>query len=177
MTAKRSSRGVSPSSFRQRGVVLVTSLIILLVMSLIGITAMQGVPLEERMAGHLRDATLASGAAEAALREAAEEIASWKAPPLPDDDAGSGVFTLGRFGATPQLGDLEGAAGVTGDAPGVLRGRRYAVEEYGFVPDDTQPESLANRVGVYYYGVTGLGFGSTKESRVLLQTVVPKRFN
>ncbi|MBE7526571.1 MAG: hypothetical protein HS120_02820 [Burkholderiales bacterium] len=52
----------------QRGAVLITGLIFLVILMLIGTTAMQGTLLEERMAGNLRDETLAFQAAEAALR-------------------------------------------------------------------------------------------------------------
>ncbi|MDV6344631.1 PilX N-terminal domain-containing pilus assembly protein [Nitrosomonas sp. Is37] len=54
---------------RQRGVVLATGLIFLVMMTLLGVTAMQTTMLEEKMAGNLRDETLAFQAAEAALRE------------------------------------------------------------------------------------------------------------
>ncbi len=54
---------------RQRGVVLVTGLIFLVMMTLLGVTAMQTTMLEEKMAGNLRDEILAFQAAEAALRE------------------------------------------------------------------------------------------------------------
>lgn len=55
---------------RQRGVVLVVSLMILLVMTVIGITAMQSSSLEERMAGNTKDHNLAFQATESAIRDA-----------------------------------------------------------------------------------------------------------
>lgn len=54
----------------QTGAVLVTSLLFLLVMSLLGLTAMNVAVLEEKMAGNLRDRGLAFQAAETALRSA-----------------------------------------------------------------------------------------------------------
>lgn len=54
----------------QAGAALITGLIILVLMSLIGITALRTTGLEERMAGHTRDRNLAFQAAEAALRNA-----------------------------------------------------------------------------------------------------------
>lgn len=54
----------------QRGAILIVSLLLLLVMTIIGVFAMRGTTLEERMAGNLRDRDLAFQAAEAALREA-----------------------------------------------------------------------------------------------------------
>ena len=50
------------------GAVLFVGLMMLLVMSLIAITSMQGATLEERMAGNTRDSVVALQSAEAALR-------------------------------------------------------------------------------------------------------------
>ncbi len=54
----------------QRGAALVISLIMLLVMTLIGITGMQTTVLEEKMAGNFKDKNVALQAAESALRDA-----------------------------------------------------------------------------------------------------------
>jgi len=69
--------------YRQRGVVLVVSLILLLVVTLLGITSMQGTVMEEKMAGNTRDRNLAFQAAESGLREAETFI--------------DGVVSLGNF--------------------------------------------------------------------------------
>jgi type IV pilus assembly protein PilX len=58
----------------QTGVVLVISLIILLLLTLIGLSAMQTTVLEERMAGNLRDKSLAFQTAESALRMAESSL-------------------------------------------------------------------------------------------------------
>lgn len=52
----------------QRGAVLIVSLIFLLLLTLIGTTAMRNTTLQERMAGNTRDTNLSLQAAEAALR-------------------------------------------------------------------------------------------------------------
>lgn len=54
----------------QSGVVLVVSLIMLLLLTLVGVTGMQTTSLEEKMAGNMRDKNLAFQAAESALKEA-----------------------------------------------------------------------------------------------------------
>lgn len=59
---------------RQAGVVLVISLIMLLLLTLIGISSMQTVIIEERMAGNMGDRNLAFQAAESALRHAEKFI-------------------------------------------------------------------------------------------------------
>jgi type IV pilus assembly protein PilX len=53
----------------QRGSALIVSLIILIVMTVLGLTAMSGSGLQEKMAGNNRDMALAFQAAEAALRD------------------------------------------------------------------------------------------------------------
>lgn len=61
---------------QQAGSALIISLILLLVMTILGITAMQSTTLQERMAGNMKDRHAAFQAAEAALREAEAVIAS-----------------------------------------------------------------------------------------------------
>ena len=58
----------SPAPSKQRGVVLIVSLVALLLMTMIGVTAMRDTGFQERMSGNLRDRNLAFQAAEAALR-------------------------------------------------------------------------------------------------------------
>jgi type IV pilus assembly protein PilX len=58
----------------ERGMVLVTSLALLLILTLLGISAMQTTTLEERMSGNISDRNIAFQAAEAALRDAEDEI-------------------------------------------------------------------------------------------------------
>ncbi|NOT10420.1 MAG: hypothetical protein HOP23_01055 [Methylococcaceae bacterium] len=77
----------------QSGVVLVVSLIMLLLLTLLGITGMQSTSLEEKMAGNMRDKNLAFQAAESALNAAETSLN----PPavLPAFvDAGTGGFYL-----------------------------------------------------------------------------------
>ena len=54
---------------RQKGSVLIVSMVMLFLLTLIGVTSMSSTSLEEKMAGNLRDQQLAFQAAEAALRE------------------------------------------------------------------------------------------------------------
>lgn len=54
---------------RQRGTALVVSLIILVVMTIIGLTSIQTTTMDEKMVGNMRDLGIALQAAESALRE------------------------------------------------------------------------------------------------------------
>lgn len=66
MMAKRPDE--TPFRQRERGSALAVALIFLLLMTLLGVSAMRGSNMQERMAGNLRDRNLAFQAAEAALR-------------------------------------------------------------------------------------------------------------
>ncbi len=65
---------------RQRGVVLVVAMLILLVITIVGVTSMQSTILEETMAGAVRDKHIAFNAAEAALREGENYLTSASLP-------------------------------------------------------------------------------------------------
>jgi type IV pilus assembly protein PilX len=67
----------------QRGAILIISLMFLVVLTMLALTTMGGITLEERMAGQYRDLNLAFQAAEAGVRDAERDI--WA--------SGAGVFT------------------------------------------------------------------------------------
>jgi type IV pilus assembly protein PilX len=71
----------SPGHVNQRGAILVVSLMMLLLLTIIGVTAMNTVTMEERMAGNLRDANLAFQGAEAALRDGESTLEALTAEP------------------------------------------------------------------------------------------------
>ena len=67
-TVRKSPNIRSPQ--KQHGAVLIVSLIMLLIVTLIAVSSMQGTVMEEKMAGNTRDRNLAFQTAESALREA-----------------------------------------------------------------------------------------------------------
>jgi type IV pilus assembly protein PilX len=81
----------------QAGVVLAISLIILLLLTIIGLSVTQTTALEEKMAGNLRDKSLAFQAAESALRIAELRLN----PPLPPN-----YFTAAGTAGTPVTAGL-----------------------------------------------------------------------
>ena len=84
----------------QSGVVLVISLIMLLLLTLIGVTAMQTTSLEEKMSGNLRDKNLAFQAAESALRAAENSLnPPYTGIPATFPNSGSGGF----YSSTPAI--------------------------------------------------------------------------
>ena len=73
----------------QKGAVLIVALLFLVVLTMLGITAMTGTTFEERMAGNARDTAIAMHSAEAALRAARDVVLGNRAP-----QGGSGASLL-----------------------------------------------------------------------------------
>jgi type IV pilus assembly protein PilX len=67
----------------QRGTALVTSLLLLLILTVVGVTAMQVTRMQERMAGNTRDLNMAFQGAEAGLRNGEDMIAAEAFAPAP----------------------------------------------------------------------------------------------
>lgn len=65
---------INPTSWQQRGAALITALIFLIILTLLGLTAMQTSSLEERMSGSARNRSLAIQAGEQTLRYAEQDI-------------------------------------------------------------------------------------------------------
>lgn len=83
----------TPVSFqrggRQRGVVLVVSLLMLMVLTLIGLAATRGTALEQRMAANQNDRDVAFEAAEAALRYGEGQLSAASQPVFANNTAGA----------------------------------------------------------------------------------------
>lgn len=67
---------------RQKGAVLIVSMLLLIIMTLLGLSSMRNTTLEEKMAGNSRDIQLAFNAAEAALRQAETYLQVASLPPF-----------------------------------------------------------------------------------------------
>ncbi len=89
----------------QSGVALVVSLLLLLIVTLIGVSGMQTTVLEEKMAGNFKDKNIAFQAAEAALREAEADAATLNGHTGMTSDCSGGLCYNGTNG-TP-LADME----------------------------------------------------------------------
>src|SRR5262245_4650753 len=96
MITRRTNEVCQPPA-RQRGTILVTSLLLLLVLTIIGVTAMQMSRMQERMAGNTRDLNLAFQGAEAGLRNGESLIRFQTARPDTSASAGSSFYTPGAI--------------------------------------------------------------------------------
>lgn len=167
---------------KQQGAVLVVSLIMLLVMTLIGLSAMRSTVLEEKMAGNYRDSNIAFQAAEAALRDSENDI---------EDCSGCtrnpSISGLTNFDASCTNGLCAGwtpggATAVWEDAAKVGN-----AVSYGLHTGATPPSGVAINPGYLIegktcmgagwasrkvcYRITSIGYGGTQNAQRLLQEV------
>ncbi len=171
--------GALPARIRrgQGGTVLVVSLIILLLMTLIGITAMNTTSLEEKMAGNSRDRNFAFQAAESALREAENNVqtlctTAFSCPGLTITPLDSLDFTTMTNANWVTNGREYGTAAK--DIAGVAADPRYIIELLQDVPDNRVLGKTFS--GGKYYRITARGTGSSDGATVILQATVVRRF-
>lgn len=169
---------------KNTGVALFISLVLLLVLTILGVSVVQTTSLEVRMARNEHDTLLAFEAAESALRDAEAELEAttsvfayndtgvgglWDMPDANDpnrweDDA---IWTDGRSIVAPTAVDA---------TPGQQQ-PRFIIEHIASVQRDEnayQQDNQYNATGgadsVDVFRVTALGFGGSPNSRVMLQT-------
>lgn len=181
----------SPS--HQRGVVLVLSLVILMAMTLIGITAMQSTSQEERMAKNVQQRNLAFQAAEYGLR-AGEKVLEAKVKVLEDahatdvdtpewshSEVDSRTYWTNYDWAAAQEADLDNTTNHLAEKP------RYVIEKKEFTESVIGTGNTQSRRGsikfdkkgasnsltlatVTNYRITSRGVGGVTDAVVILQT-------
>ncbi|MGM0517418.1 MAG: pilus assembly PilX family protein [Pseudomonadota bacterium] len=158
---------------KQAGSALIIGLLILLIITIIGVTTMQTTTLQEKMAGGLRDQDLAFQAAEAALRDAEQEIAPELTEPnwiydlgdLPDDLTAQSDAWWTSDSNTREV-DFE----IVATPP------RYVGEGEAFLRD-TLRIGTGPVTGRHIYRTTARGTGGTDNAEVILRTRYAKRYN
>jgi len=170
----------------QQGVVLVVTLIFLVILTLIGVTAMRSTIMEEKMAGNMRDRSLAFQAAESALRDSENFI--------------NGVAVITAFDGNngllcednPTCPEPDYAAAATWSAansrqyagggttiPGIFTQPRYIIKFLGRSASTAASGGVGTISGygkptfapqVSYFKVTTRGVGQSPNSQVVLQT-------
>ncbi|MEO0574909.1 MAG: PilX N-terminal domain-containing pilus assembly protein [Pseudomonadota bacterium] len=168
---------------RQRGVVMVIALIALLLMSLIGTTAMRSSTMQEKISGNLRDQDLAFQSAEAALHNAEAYVSSLTT--LSQFSNANGLYTTGNapdvYAAWPT-----GARKYTGfeTVSDVAAPPEYIIEIRGIVEDSVNTSlNLSGGYGVssgtgdvYIFKIHAKGTGLSDNARVILRTNFARRF-
>ncbi|MEE9338933.1 MAG: PilX N-terminal domain-containing pilus assembly protein [Methylococcaceae bacterium] len=155
---------------KQSGVVLVVSLIVLLLLTLIGVSGMQTTALEEKMASNSRDQNIAFQAAEAALRageifiEDAVSSDRTNFTTSPSNANGLHLKTENLdYKATTTWGNDESVE-YADTIPLVAAKPRYYIEYI----NDIAPNS--------YFRVTARGTGRQSTSHVYLRSYYGKKF-
>jgi type IV pilus assembly protein PilX len=175
---------------RQGGVVLFMSLIMLLIITVLGLSSVQTTSMQERMARTSRDVNLAFQAAESAIKDAetiVEEFAS-----LSDFDAAdantNGLYYEAEFDEESnwKTVDWDAADGnyftASTTVSNVASQPKYIVEHVKTVVSDEDRLNLDN-VGqdtgsgrAQIFRVTVYGTGGTDSARVMIQSTYGKRF-
>ena len=171
----------SPS--RERGAVLVVALLMLLIMTVLGVTAMQMSRMEERMAGNSRDINLAFQGAEAGLRDSEDRIRLLTLRPTTCTTAPCNIFPktilpTDMRSATAAWWTTNGREyGVAGtrEVTDTTRDPLEVVEDLGFVPDSLTvghgpPE------GRNFYRITANSTGASDTAQALLESTYSKRY-
>lgn len=170
----------------QRGSVLIVSLLILLVMTLLGITAMSTTTLEEKMAGNIRDKGIAFQAAEAALRDGEADLINNNIaessfvstctgglclPAVVGNPPQWEVVNWSASGTTTRkYGAATGAAALTG----VATPPRYIIELLRDIPnpDGSLTTGINAPKTKTAFRITAVGYGANAATTVMLQAVV-----
>ena len=168
---------------KQRGAILVVSLILLLIMTILAVTISQTSRMQEMMTGNARDADLSFQSAEAGLRNSEDYLAGLTASPVSCSSDPCKVFQENVLPADLHAQSVSfwsahateyGAAG-TQEIPGVTQDPQYIIEEAGFVPD-----SLTVGRGVppgrTFYRNTAHSFGGTDTAQTVVQSTFTRRY-
>jgi len=170
---------------RQKGAVLIVSLMMMLLLTIIGVTAMNNVTMEERMAGNLRDGDLSFQAAESALRDGENVLAGLLAEPPLCTNIGSPPATCNDVWSQGVLTDLSSQSAGLWSAisrqgaslAGVPANPGFLLEELNYIRDSLVVGHTGMITGSDYYKVTTRATGGSQSAITILQTTYVKRYN
>ena len=185
---------------RERGAVLIVALLFLVILTMLGVTAMTGATMEQRMAGNTRDLAVAMQSAEAAMRDARRDIngmvittGSERVPPIHISQFGDGTGVDNGSCSSSAKGLCRPAAytpTTSAILPSTLNIDAVPYAQYGqytgapaILGVSNQPRYLIEifclpqhgaSLGVApckFYRITARGYGSNPNSRVTLQEI------
>jgi type IV pilus assembly protein PilX len=173
------------SFYQQSGAVLVISLIMLLLVTLIGVTGTQVTSMEEKMAGNAKDQNVAFQAAESGLRAGENWAAGQATRPVPNNTGSTQVWTLdsAATAAANNWWEERDAAWWSSNAvqfsatlSDVKTNPYYIIEQQYFDKDSLTVGMSTDDSGRVLYRVTAKGTGGSDLTRTLLQSTYSKRF-
>ena len=157
---------------------------LLLMLTIIGVTSMNNVSLEERMAGNLRDSDLAFQASEAGLRDGEGWLSSLLEKPKECSSAPCDVWKNGLLSVVQDRDyswwaangrDYAGTA--SNDLSGVYQDPKFIVEYQTIIHDDLGRGHRYVVPGRDYYLITSRAEGGSENALSVLQSSFVKRFN
>ncbi len=167
--------------FRQSGAALIISLIFLVLLTLIAVSAMQGTILQERMAGNTRNRMLAFQAAEAALNAGAASLGLGSLPSGTGFYMSPGSLPSSNFTSSQDWTTYNWSSGTAATYSGTLNGvaqpPRYVVERLTLTkPTGCSGGGVGNITfgptpGDGYFRITARGVGGTTNAAVILQEI------
>ena len=184
---------VLPSKRRQEGIVLFMSLVMLLLLTILGVSSIQTTSLQQRMARNANDGTLAFQAAEVALRDGEDLLEELNnltdfGDPLDDleGNEANGYYFEAAPGDPPNwknLGDWAGGGFRTSETQ--ITGAeqpKYIVEHVQTIIADADALNLDNigeDIGAgrtEVFRVTARGYGASADAQVMIQGTYGKQF-
>ncbi len=164
---------------RQRGAILAVSLIILLIMTVLGVSTMRSTSLEERMAANKRDRSLSFQAAEIGLRDA--EQYSEETVTTEPFNGSSGLYGLDDaepdYAAAATWSGTDPDSVAAGAVYGTSAAPRYVIKQIGLI--EAQDGSLAVGGGygtldstgdVTVFKITARGQGASDATQSLVRS-------
>ncbi len=168
---------LSTPKTHQSGVVLITTLVLLLVMTMIGLSGMQVTSLEEKMASNMRDVNLAFQAAESALR-AGEEVVLQPTLPSFDKDGTNGMYSttsteniLDNLTVTALWAAANKAEFNAANFAGLAVNPNYIIEEMIVSGGGGSSLDGSSFSTTGYYRITSRATGGTTTAVAVLQSV------
>lgn len=172
---------------RESGVVLFISLVMLLIITVLGISSVQSTSMQERMARNARDTNLAFQSAESAIKDAEEFIETFTSLAAFPNNA-AGLYVEPVFGDPSNWTEVDWDAG-TGyrdvgitTITGVATQPKYIVEFVKTVVSEVDRLNLDNIGQSTGFGrsqvfrITVYGTGGTDNAHVVIQSTYGKRF-
>ena len=166
----------------QAGATLAIALLLLMVITLLGVSAIQVSQLEEKMSSNLQDKLLSFTAAETALRAGEQWILAQTSEPevyttCPAFPCVHEQYILTHIPDQTAAWWQTNSAAYNGTLSDVASPPRYLIEFLQFIPDSPVIGSSSTKsTGVYFYQITARGTGGTDTAVSLLQTTIARRF-
>lgn len=178
-----------PPRSTQRGAALIVALVFLLLLTLLGVTAMGTTSLEEKMAGNLKDKDLAFQAAETALIAGEDWISNQLKEPEPnnslgiyefDSNAAQWIWNTVDWSSTSNLVVYPNTPTQTtaGGLNEIKTQPKYIIEILAHVPEQGGSLRLNSTTGsgTTVLRITARGTGGTDNAVAMVQSIYQKAF-